>query len=61
MGVKVNDEIGHFFQTRKGPRQDGPLSPIFFNLVADLLAILISRALKHEQQEQFRRDMILFI
>ena len=44
MGIKVNDDIGHYFQTRKGLRQGDPLSPILFNIVADMLAVLISRA-----------------
>ena len=44
VGVKVNEEIGHNFQTRKGLRQGDPLSPILFNLIADMLAILVSRA-----------------
>jgi hypothetical protein len=44
VGVRVNDDIGHYFQTHKGLRQGDPLSPILFNLVADMLAILISRA-----------------
>jgi hypothetical protein len=44
VGVRVNDDIGHNFQTRKGLRQGDPLSPILFNIVADVLAILIARA-----------------
>ena len=44
VGIRVNDDIGHNFQTRKGLRQGDPLSPILFNVVADMLAILISRA-----------------
>ena len=27
--VKINDELGHFFQTKKGLRQGDPLSPFF--------------------------------
>jgi hypothetical protein len=42
--VQVNDNLGHFFQTRKGLRQGDPLSPILFNLVADMLAVLIERS-----------------
>ena len=42
--IRVNDDIGHYFQTLKGLRQGDPLSPILFNLVVDMLAILISRA-----------------
>jgi hypothetical protein len=34
--VQINDELGHFFQSRKGLRQGDPLSPI--------LAVLIERA-----------------
>jgi retron-type reverse transcriptase len=49
VAVKVNDNIGHYFQTRKGVRQGDPLSPILFNIVVDMLAILISQAKESEQ------------
>jgi retron-type reverse transcriptase len=42
--VQVNDDLGHFFQTNNGLRQGDPLSPILFNLVADMLAVLIERS-----------------
>jgi hypothetical protein len=44
VGIRVNDDIGHYFQTKKGLRQGDPLSPMLFNIVVDMLAILIARA-----------------
>ena len=44
VGIKVNEDIGHYFQTKKGLRQGNLLSPLLFNLVADMLAVLIERA-----------------
>jgi hypothetical protein len=44
VGIKVNDDIGHYFKTRKCLRQGDPLSPMLFNIAADMLAILIARA-----------------
>jgi len=47
--IKINDQIGQNFQTLKDLRQGDPLSPILFNIVVDMLAILINRA-KDESQ-----------
>ena len=44
IAVNVNDEVGPFFQTRKGLRQDDRLSPILFIIVADMLTLFINRA-----------------
>jgi hypothetical protein len=42
--IRVNDDIGHYFQTLKGLRHGDPFSPMLFNIIADMLAILIARA-----------------
>ena len=44
LAIKVNDDVGNYFQTRKGLRQRDPASPILFNTVPDMLAILVERA-----------------
>jgi hypothetical protein len=49
VGVKVNGEIGPFFSIHKGLRQGDPLSPILFNIVANMLAILFLRAKENNQ------------
>jgi len=43
VAVNVNDEVGPYFQTKKGLRQGDPLSPIFFNIVADMLTLFIKK------------------
>jgi len=35
-----------FFQTKKGLRQEDPLSPVIFDLVADMLRAAIAEQLK---------------
>jgi retron-type reverse transcriptase len=49
--VKVNDHVRKNFQTKKGVRQGDPLSPILFNIVVDMLTILIKRAKEEGQIE----------
>jgi hypothetical protein len=44
VGVKLNDDIRSFFHTKKGLRQGDPLSPVLFNIIADMLAVLVYRA-----------------
>ena len=47
--IKFNDDIGHYFQTHKGLRQGDSMSPLLFNIVADMLTILIGRAKQNGQ------------
>lgn len=46
----MNDDISQYFQTYKGLRQVDPMSPVLFNIVADMLVVLIGRA-KDKGQE----------
>jgi hypothetical protein len=75
VGVKVNDQVGKHFQTKEDVRQDDPLSPILFNIIVNILAILIKRAKAEGQIEgviphlvddgisilQYADDTILFM
>ena len=49
VGIKVNDEIGPYFQTKRGLRQGDHMSPILFNIIADMLALIIKRAKDDDQ------------
>ena len=44
VAININDEVGPYFQTKKGVRQGDPISPILFNIVADMLMLFINRA-----------------
>jgi hypothetical protein len=75
VAIRVNDDTDHYFETRKGLRQGDPLSPMLFNIVANMLAILIERAKADGQIEgviphtvdgglsilQYADDTILFM
>jgi len=54
VGIKINDHLERYFQTKKGLRQGDHLSPILFNIVADMLAIILNRA----KQEGLIRGII---
>jgi hypothetical protein len=47
--VKVNEDIGRYFQSKKGLREGDPLSSILFDLIADMLALLTERAKKMDK------------
>jgi hypothetical protein len=44
VSVKLNDQIGPYFQSFKGVRHRDPLSPILFNFVADSLTRMVIKA-----------------
>ncbi|WVZ51173.1 LOW QUALITY PROTEIN: hypothetical protein U9M48_002338 [Paspalum notatum var. saurae] len=49
VGIKVNDQICSYFQTRKGLQQGDTLSPIPSNIVVDMLSVIMSRAKDSDQ------------
>ncbi|WVZ64632.1 LOW QUALITY PROTEIN: hypothetical protein U9M48_014126 [Paspalum notatum var. saurae] len=58
VGIKVNDHIGPYFQSKKGLRQEDPLSPILFNTVVDMLAIIMSRPKNKRQVKGVIRHLV---
>lgn len=40
----MNEDMGHYFEPYKGLRQRDSMFPILFNIVANMLTVLISRA-----------------
>jgi hypothetical protein len=42
--VKINDESGPFFKAGKALKQGDPISPILFNLVANVFTKVLSKA-----------------
>jgi hypothetical protein len=44
VAIKVNVHIGRYFQTKKGLRQGDLLFSMLFNIIVDMLAVIIERA-----------------
>jgi hypothetical protein len=66
VGIKINNQVGPNFQTKKELRQGDPLSPLLFNIVVDMLAILIKRPKMEGQIDglsilQYTDDTIIFL
>ena len=47
VGVKLNNCESDFFLAGKGLRQGGPISPLLFNLVVDVLTKMLRKAADH--------------
>jgi hypothetical protein len=44
VSVKINNEVGKYFQSAKGVRQGDPLSPFFFNMAGEVLTKMVLSA-----------------
>jgi membrane-associated protease RseP (regulator of RpoE activity) len=49
VGININGTPGSFFNTHRGLRQGGPLSPLLFNLVSDALGTMLEKAKETNQ------------
>jgi hypothetical protein len=56
--VKINNEIGPYFQSAKGVRQGDPFSPTLFNMVAESLTKMIICARRNGLITGFASDLI---
>jgi hypothetical protein len=57
VGIKVSNIVGQNFQAKKGVRHGDPLSPILFNIVVDMLAVIINRAKSEGQTKGVIPDL----
>jgi hypothetical protein len=44
VAIKIADDIGRYFRTKKYLRQGDPLSPMPLHTVDDMIAVMIERA-----------------
>jgi hypothetical protein len=56
LSILANGEESNTFKTGRWVRQGGPLSPLLFNLVGDVLTRMLSRAASHGLVKGVLRD-----
>jgi hypothetical protein len=58
VSVKLNNEMGPYFQSAKAVRRGDPMSPTFFNMVAECLTKMVLRAQENGLITGFAPDLI---
>ena len=58
VSVKLNDEIGPYFQSSKGVCQGDPFSPFLFNLAANCLTKMVIKAQQNGLFKGLAADLI---
>uniref|UniRef100_A0A453NC83 Reverse transcriptase domain-containing protein n=1 Tax=Aegilops tauschii subsp. strangulata TaxID=200361 RepID=A0A453NC83_AEGTS len=58
VSIKLNNQVGPYFQSAKGVRQGDPHSPFLFNLAADCLVKMITNAQKNKMLVGLAPDLI---
>lgn len=58
VSIKMNDEMGPYFQSFKGVRQGDPFSPFLFNMAAECLTKMILKAQKNHMIVGMAPDLI---
>jgi hypothetical protein len=59
VAVKVNNQVGPYFQSGKGLRQSDPLSPLLFNFVVDCLTKMVIKAQSNDRITGLISNLIL--
>ena len=58
VAVKINDEMGPYFQSAKGVRQGDPLAPFLFNMIGECLTKMVLRAQANGLFEGLASDLV---
>jgi hypothetical protein len=58
VSVKINNEVGPYFQSAKGVRQGDPLAPFLFNMVGESLTKMVLQAQHNDLFEGLAPDLI---